>query len=110
MQGTRASMKVQGSWSTVIRQRVTRTSMRPTVRATRSPAALTTSTQSDDVTGADMMKQLWIGMIEVRSLHGESQILDDMRGAFVDIVTWASDAENYRCNAELVISTLGSLF
>ena len=55
-------------------------------------------------------KQLWIGMVEVRSLQGHSEILGDAKGAFANIVTWAADGEEYRRNAELVIGDLGGLF
>lgn len=55
-------------------------------------------------------KQLWIGMVEVRPLNGKSKILGDAKGAFVNIVTWASDAEQYRSNVEDVIGSLGGLF
>ena len=51
-------------------------------------------------------KAVWIGMVEVRPLDGKSEILGDTKGAFVNIVTWASDAEEYRRNAELVIGDL----
>jgi len=54
-------------------------------------------------------KQLWIGMVEVRPMNGKSEILGDTKGAFVNIVTWASDAEQYKRNAELIIGTLGGL-
>ena len=59
---------------------------------------------------ADRRKQLWIGKVEVRPLSGGSDILGDMKGAFVNIVTWATDAEQFRGNAELVINELGGLF
>jgi hypothetical protein len=59
---------------------------------------------------ADRRKRLWIGMVEVRPLSGKSEILGEMKGAFVNIVTWAADAEQYRHNAELVIAGLGDLF
>jgi hypothetical protein len=49
-------------------------------------------------------------MLEVRPLGGRSEILGDMKGAFVDVVTWAADADAYRRNAELVIRALGGLF
>ena len=54
--------------------------------------------------------ELWMGVIEVRSLSGHSEVLGNQKGAFVNIVTWASDAEQYRQNAELVIGELGGLF
>jgi len=55
-------------------------------------------------------KQLWIGVVGVRPVNGKSEILGDMKGAFVTIVTWASDVEQYKRNAELVIGKLGGLF
>jgi hypothetical protein len=56
------------------------------------------------------MKQLWIGAVEVRSLKGKSKILGESRGAFVNIITWASDVEEYRRNVEIIIDHLGELF
>ena len=55
-------------------------------------------------------KELWIGLVEVRSLKGRSEILGGTKGAFVNIVTWALDAEGYKKNAELVIGGLKDLF
>ena len=55
-------------------------------------------------------KELWIGMVEVRPSGGKSAILGDMKGAFVNLVTWASDADEYRHNAELIMTKLGGLF
>jgi hypothetical protein len=52
-------------------------------------------------------KQLWIGAVEVRPLKRNNEILGDAKGAFVNIVTWASDAEEYWRNAELVVAKLG---
>jgi hypothetical protein len=54
-------------------------------------------------------KQIWIGTVEVRAQAGGSEISGDSKGAFVNIVTWAADAEEYRRNAELVIGSLGGL-
>jgi hypothetical protein len=55
-------------------------------------------------------KRLWIGMVEVRSLGAKSEILGDTKGAFVNIVTWASAADEFRRNADLVIADLNGLF
>jgi hypothetical protein len=49
-------------------------------------------------------------VIEVRPLGGKSEILGDTKGAFVNIVTWATNADQYRHNAELVIGSLSELF
>src|SRR4030081_1200387 len=50
-------------------------------------------------------RQLWIGKLEVRPLKG-SHILGDAKGAFVNVVTWACDAEEFRRNADLVLGEL----
>jgi hypothetical protein len=50
-------------------------------------------------------KQLWIGLVEVRALKG-TEVLTDAKGAFVNLVTWASDAEEFSKNAELVLAKL----
>jgi hypothetical protein len=49
-------------------------------------------------------------MIEVRPLGGQSEILGNTRGAFVNVVTWARDAQQYRHNVELLVDSLGDLF
>ena len=51
-------------------------------------------------------KQLWIGKVEVRPLKG-STVLGDAVGAFVNLVTWSRDPEEYRRNAALVLEELG---
>jgi hypothetical protein len=51
-------------------------------------------------------KELWIGKVEVRPLKG-SRTLGDAKGAFVNVVTWASDARDFRRNADLVLGELG---
>jgi hypothetical protein len=54
-------------------------------------------------------KQLWIGTLEVRNLSVGNEILGDLTGAFVNLVTWATDASQYRRNADVVIGALGGL-
>ena len=49
-------------------------------------------------------------MVEVRPLGEKSDILGEMKGAFVNIVTWAANIEQFRYNAELVIGELSTLF
>ena len=56
------------------------------------------------------MQELWIGMVEVRPLYGDHQILGNAKGAFVNIVTWASDKDEFKNKAELIIGKLGGLF
>ena len=51
-------------------------------------------------------RALWVGRIEVRSPQPENKILEGTKGAFVDIVTWATDPEEFRRNAELVLGKL----
>jgi hypothetical protein len=55
-------------------------------------------------------RQLWIGLAEIRPLSGGSEMLEGTKGAFVNIITWASNAEEFRSNAEMVIGNLGGLF
>ena len=50
-------------------------------------------------------KQLWTGLVEVRALK-RSEILGDAKGAFVNLVTWAANALQFRSNAELVLGKL----
>lgn len=52
-------------------------------------------------------KRLWIGGVEVRPLQRDNFVLGDTKGAFVNIVTWARNAEEYKKNAELVIVEMG---
>jgi hypothetical protein len=52
------------------------------------------------------VKQLWIGLVEVRTLK-RSEVLGDAKGAFVNIVTWAVDALQFKRNAEVVLGKLG---
>ncbi len=51
-------------------------------------------------------KQLWIGLVEVRALT-RSKVLGDAKGAFVNLVTWATDAVQFKSNAEVVLGKLG---
>jgi hypothetical protein len=53
----------------------------------------------------DKRKQLWIGKVEARPIEGSSK-WGDAKGAFVDIVTWASNSEEFHHNASLVLETL----
>jgi hypothetical protein len=52
-------------------------------------------------------KHLWMGAVEVRALERNNDILEDAKGAFVNIIAWASDVHEYRHNAELIMSKLG---
>jgi hypothetical protein len=50
-------------------------------------------------------KRLWIGKVEVRPLKA-SRALGTAKGAFVNMVTWASSAEEFRRKANLVLAEL----
>ena len=76
-------------------------------RGAKSPQIHAWSILDNTMAAQRKSKQLWIGLVEVRPLNSHSEILGDTKGAFVTIVTWASDAEEYRRNAELVIGHLG---
>jgi hypothetical protein len=52
-------------------------------------------------------RQLWLGAVEVRPLRESSGVLGATKGAFVNIVTWACDAEEYEQNAGRVVGKLG---
>jgi hypothetical protein len=51
-------------------------------------------------------KELWIGLVEVRILK-ESKSFTDGKGAFVNVVTWATGVDGFKSNAELVLGKLG---
>lgn len=51
-------------------------------------------------------KQLWIGLVEVRAPK-PTDVLVDAKGAFVNLVTWASGIDEFKRNAELVLGKLG---
>jgi hypothetical protein len=53
-------------------------------------------------------KELWVGLVEVRALKG-AEILIGAKGAFVNLVTWASDADEFKSRAKIVFDKL-SLF
>jgi hypothetical protein len=61
---------------------------------------------SQCMTGRQETKQLWIGLVEVLGLKN-NQVLTGAKGAFVNLVTWACDADEFRGNAELVLRKLG---
>ena len=50
-------------------------------------------------------KELWIGLVEVRPLQ-DRNILENAKGAFVNIVTWAANAAEFKRNAKLVMGKL----
>ena len=43
--------------------------------------------------------EIWIGLLEVRPLEG-CEILDDAKGAFINIVMWATSSEDYKSKSE----------
>jgi hypothetical protein len=56
-----------------------------------------------DTTTGD--QELWIGLVELRPLPG-ADLLRGAAGAFTRIVTWASNASEYRQKAELLAKHL----
>lgn len=50
-------------------------------------------------------QQLWIAKVEVRPSNN-STILEGAKGAFVNLVTWASDIKEYRRRAGIVLGEL----
>jgi hypothetical protein len=40
------------------------------------------------------MKEIWIGMLEVRP-RMDAKVIAEARGAFVNIITWAEDSEEF---------------
>jgi hypothetical protein len=56
------------------------------------------------------LKQVWIGMVEVRPRDEGHELLRNARGAFVNIITWASDKDEYRDKVEFLISSMGGMF
>ena len=61
---------------------------------------------NQNMTPQEKGKQLWIGLVEVRAAKA-TDILADARGAFVNLVTWTSNINEFRSNAELVLGKLG---
>ena len=50
-------------------------------------------------------KRIWIGLVGVRSLP-DSDILRDSTGAYVNVVTWASDKAEYQKKAQELMDYL----
>ena len=53
----------------------------------------------------EKVKQIWIGLVSVRSLP-DSEILRDSTGAYVNVVTWASDQVEYHKKAQELMEYL----
>lgn len=50
-------------------------------------------------------KQLWVGAVEVRPLCG-CEIFDYSQGAFVNVVTWAADVDQYAKNVAQALAKM----
>ena len=50
-----------------------------------------------------MQPELWIGLIEIRPVDRKAY---GAAGAFVDILTWASDPAEFRAKAETIARTM----
>lgn len=49
--------------------------------------------------------EIWIGLVEVRPLEG-CEILDDAKGAFINVVMWATSSEDYRSKSESTVAEM----
>jgi hypothetical protein len=49
--------------------------------------------------------ELWIGVAHVRKLEG-CELLENSTGAYTNIITWASNEDEYRSKVELIASKL----
>lgn len=49
--------------------------------------------------------EIWVGLVEVRPLEG-CEILDDAKGAFINVVMWATSSEHYRNKAESTVAEM----
>ena len=43
-------------------------------------------------------REIWIGMVEVRPF-ADSKLISDADGAFVNVLTWAVDSDEFACKA-----------
>ena len=50
-------------------------------------------------------KSIWIGLVGVRSLP-DSEILKDVSGAYVNVLTWAETREEFRTKAQELMDYL----
>ena len=50
-------------------------------------------------------KEIWIGLIEVKPLEG-CEILDDAKGAFINVVMCASSNEDFRRKSESTVAEM----
>jgi hypothetical protein len=99
--------KVPEQSNTAIQSEGNLTSILLINRERRSLRVLTMSIPTKlPMTDRSRRKQLWIGKVEVRAPKA-TDVLADAKGAFVNLVTWASDIYEFKSNAELVLGKLG---
>jgi hypothetical protein len=53
----------------------------------------------------ESQKEVWIGLLGVRSLP-DSNVLKDVAGAYVNVLTWASDREEFERKAQELMDHL----
>ena len=100
-------MKVPEQPNIAILGKETLISTRLTKKERKNHQVRTTSIPTDHFMSTQRIaKQLWIGLVEVRALT-RSKVLGDAKGAFVNLVTWATDAVQFKSNAEVVLGKLG---
>ena len=51
------------------------------------------------------MRELWIGLVEVRK-GPDSEFLQGKKGAFTNVITWASTAQEFREKADKLAESL----
>ncbi len=51
------------------------------------------------------MRELWIGLVEVRK-RPDSEFLEGKKGAFTNVITWASTAQEFREKADKLAESL----
>jgi hypothetical protein len=52
-----------------------------------------------------MTSELWIGLIGVRKLEG-CELLANEKGAYVNVITWAREAEEFKGKVKMMFETL----
>jgi hypothetical protein len=50
-------------------------------------------------------KEIWIGLVEVHALP-DAEVLRDVSGAYVNVLTWASSVEEYKQKIKIVMETM----
>jgi hypothetical protein len=73
---------------------------------TKSPTVHITTTPIEVAMKQNSEKSVWIGMAQVLSLPG-SELLQDVSGAYVNVLTWASSPTEFYAKAKELMDYLG---